>query len=929
MSKLIQPSFAGGEVSPDVAARVDLSKRAVAVEKAENFTVKATGGMESRAGMRFVGQAKYTLATRIIPFEFNSEQTYIIEVGPLYMRFYRDGGQILAAGNNPYEIATPYAEADLFDLDFAQSGDVMTIVHPDYAPRELVRISDTNWTLTEITFAPSIAAPSDLNVTVNFQQGGVITDVTLSDPAVVTSANHGLPAGARVFITVIIGPSNLNGNVYSVTPLSADTFRLEGSDTSSEPAYVSGGIWRVSSGPVRYKVTAVSAATGEESQAGLFIGPVPINAISKANPAVLDTTVQHRLVDGDEIYITGVGGMTELNNRRFIVSVVDPNTVKLYRTDRSPVDSTGYGTYTSGGFTYAARTWDVTAEALSWDHTIEWSEVAGAASYNVYRSFNDDAYGLIGRTAGLNFNDDFIAADFTVSPPSFVNPFEEGDNYWPSTTGFFQQRQVYANSIAYPNRFWISQTGAFYNFGASSPVKDDDAIVGSLAAREVNEIRSLIPLSDLVMMTSVSEFRVKGAGDSPFTPSTINIKPQSFYGSTALRPIVVGDLALYMAHGNFIRELSYQFSRDNFSGRDLTVLARHLLDGQTIVDWGFAPSPYALLWLIRDDGVALVLTYQNEQEVYAWTRATTLGKFKSVAVVREGSRDVPYFVIERNINGTVKQFVERLDERDFTDLQDAFCVDAGLSLDVPITIENMTAANPVVVTATGHALQNGDTVDISDVLEVSDKNTRQEIASDDYTGTGFTVANRTGNTFELYLNGSGYDGSGFAAYSSGGVARKAVTTVSGLSHLEGAEVVAAANGYAETGLVVSSGSVTLSAPASRIHVGLPYTCQMVTLPISTYGSANTVDKRTMNISRLTVQVERSMGLWTGPSTDQMREAKFGLPAAYGQPLPMVTEDINVTLKADWSKEKRVVLEQRSPLPLTVLSITPDISVGGN
>ena len=151
MAKLIQPSFAGGEVSPSVAARVDLSKRAVAVERAENFFVRVTGGMESRPGLQFIAEAKTTGTTRIIPFEFNTEQTYIIELGDQYMRFYTYGGQILSGGS-PYEIATPYVAADLFTLEFAQSGDVMTIVHPNYAPRELVRITNTNWTLTEISY---------------------------------------------------------------------------------------------------------------------------------------------------------------------------------------------------------------------------------------------------------------------------------------------------------------------------------------------------------------------------------------------------------------------------------------------------------------------------------------------------------------------------------------------------------------------------------------------------------------------------------------------------------------------------------------------------------------------------------------------------------------------------------------------------------
>ena len=241
----------------------------------------------------------------------------------------------------------------------------------------------------------------------------------------------------------------------------------------------------------------------------------------------------------------------------------------------------------------------------------------------------------------------------------------------------------------------------------------------------------------------------------------------------------------------------------------------------------------------------------------------------------------------------------------------------------------MTAANPVVVTAPAHGLSDGDTVDISDIMEVTTDNTRNEVLSSDYNGTGFTVANATTDTFELNLSGSGYDGSGFAVYSSGGAARKAVTTLSGLSHLEGAEVVAAANGYEERGLTVSGGAVTLSTPASRVHVGLPYTCQLITLPVSTYGSRNVVDKRSMNAGRLTVQVERTMGMWTGPTTDAMREAKFGLPSKYGQPQAMVTENIDVTLKGDWSKDKHVVIEQRSPLPLTVLAIAPDVTVGGN
>jgi hypothetical protein len=852
LAKFIQPNFAAGEVSPAVAANVGLSKRAIAVERAENFFVRVSGGMESRPGMRFIAEAKGTGTTRLIPFEFNTEQTYVLELGDQYMRFYTYGGQILSGGS-PYEISTPYLAADLFELEFAQSGDVMTIVHPEYAPRELVRITNTNWTLTEIEFEPSQAAPTGL----------AITEIKTG-----------------------------SGNI------------------------------------LRYKVTANNADTFEESLAGLSGTTIAITGATQADPVVITTGAAHGLQYGDEILIESVVGMTELNDRRFLVlDAPTTTTIELMSVSREPINSTGYTAYTSGGTVRPAFI-EVDTHVAPWDLEVSWNAAAGADSYNIYRE-EQGLYSFIGRTDRLEFQDNFIDADVSDTAPVAANPFEEGAGFWPSTTGFFQQRQIYANSDTFPNRFWMTQTGVFYNFATSSPLRDDDAIIATLAARRINEIRHIIPLSDLVILTSGAEFRIKGAGDNAFTPSTINIKPQSYYGSTALRPIVAGDVALYLSPGNFVRELAYEFAADKFTGRDITVLARHLLDYSEIVDWGFAPSPYDLIWLIRDDGTALVLTYQNEQEVYAWTRATTQGDFKSVAVVREGDIDVPYFLVRRVIDGTVKQFIERLDDRQFEDLQDAFCVDCGLTLDDPITITGMTAADPVVVTAPAHGLSNGDVVDIADVFEVSTSNTRREVPSSDYTGTGFTIANVTTNTFELQNAGADYDGSGFAAYSSGGVVRKAVTTISGLAHLEGAEVVAAANGYAETGLTVSSGSVTLSTPASRVHVGLPFTCQVITLPISTYGSRDVVDKRAMNISRLTVQVERTMGMWTGPTPDQMREAKFGLPALYGQPLPMVTEDIDVTLKADWGKKKQVVIEQRSPLPLSVLSITPDVSVGGN
>ena len=92
MTKVIQANFAGGEVSDAVAARVDIDKYKTSVYKAENVFVQVHGGLSSRTGLQFIAEAKTPANTvRLIPFEFNTTQTYILEFGHQYMRVYKDG----------------------------------------------------------------------------------------------------------------------------------------------------------------------------------------------------------------------------------------------------------------------------------------------------------------------------------------------------------------------------------------------------------------------------------------------------------------------------------------------------------------------------------------------------------------------------------------------------------------------------------------------------------------------------------------------------------------------------------------------------------------------------------------------------------------------------------------------------------------------
>lgn len=157
--KTLTRSFAGGELSPLLFGRLDLGKYQTGLAKCLNFIVTPQGPIENRPGFAFVRATKANVAARLIPFTYSSDQTLVIEMGVSYFRFHTVGATVLSAGV-PYEVAHTYTADELFDVHYVQSGDVLTLTHPAHAPAELRRLAATNWTLTDISFVPTIGTPA-------------------------------------------------------------------------------------------------------------------------------------------------------------------------------------------------------------------------------------------------------------------------------------------------------------------------------------------------------------------------------------------------------------------------------------------------------------------------------------------------------------------------------------------------------------------------------------------------------------------------------------------------------------------------------------------------------------------------------------------------------------------------------------------------
>ena len=186
-------NFTAGELSPRLDGRNDLAKYSAGCATVENMVIYPHGAAARRPGTTFIAEVKSSAAkTRIIPFEFSTTQTYILELGNQYIRFYRDNGQILSGGS-PYEISTPYLTAELFDIKFAQSADVMYITHPNHKTRKLSRTGHTSWTLSEVDFT-----------------NGPYLDTNTSTTTFTTSA-HTVGTGRTLTASAITGINNDTG----------------------------------------------------------------------------------------------------------------------------------------------------------------------------------------------------------------------------------------------------------------------------------------------------------------------------------------------------------------------------------------------------------------------------------------------------------------------------------------------------------------------------------------------------------------------------------------------------------------------------------------------------------------------------------------------------------------------------------------------
>lgn len=500
-----------------------------------------------------------------------------------------------------------------------------------------------------------------------------------------------------------------------------------------------------------------------------------------------------------------------------------------------------------------------------------------------------------------------------------------GEWGWPATVTFHESRLCWARSTDEPQKVWMSKSFIYNDYVPGT--NDDDPISFELNTEQANDIKWISSSGSLAVGTFGGEFIVSpGNVGEALTPSNVNAKRQTGWGSENIAPKKISNFTYYVQRGSRkVRELFYFWDLDNYKSVDMTILAEHItLSG--IVDMDYQQNPDSWLWCVKENGDIAVFTRDTDQEIQAWSSVSTDGNYEAVAVIPEpdGEYDQAWTIVNRTIEGNTKRFIEYFDNHivDENTLQyKCFYVDSGLTYDaydltdgISLTI---SAATGTVTATSGAAYFSSDMVGKRIRTLDTDGNTAGELKI-----TQFDSSTQVTGTVRLEFPDLTVDGGSWGV---------SVDQVSGLSHLALEEVAILADGGVENNdtrkTVSSSGYVDLDSDFFYISIGLPYSSYMETNPIEADAMNGTAQGKIKRIFEVAIKVYRTLGILIGSSLDDLDAVQFRNPSTLmGEPEALVTGDVtNVVFRGDWNYDGTIIVKQDKPLPMNILGIYPKVT----
>lgn len=955
-------NFNAGELSPFMDARSDVEKYRNGCKTLENFVLLTYGGVMRRPGTEYLGAAKFAnRRCRLIGFNFSTTTRFILEFGHLYVRFWSNGVQV-QSGGNPVEVASPYTEDQLREVQHVQINDILYIVHPSHPPYKLSRLSDTNWTMAEVAWTWPALLEENLTTTTLTCSHTTGNNRTLTASSSLFNANHVggyFQIGHAVEASSVERNIDSNGNSGSISVL-------------GEWEFTTSGVW---SAELFIDQSDDGGTTWEAIRS--FKGSADRN-VTVSGKTEREVLLRIRMAN----YVTGAAWSNNATYAKDDVRVYEGNVYRcvLAHSNTAVAWATTGQTFSVGDIvTYNTRTYkcvrahNTVVSTYPTSVTVEQILTAG----NLYEDNGElyrvrDDLGTDNRTSIIDWPQGTTSLNAIQKIPNRIYRGENGRGFWRCVefrTGTFSDART-ANGVQllsaqspvlahyemsqfekmdfrpFNATYWEPIDFTPFNAKYWTPInyetrvarleKLDSVEYGVVKVTAYNSPTNVtVNVIDPVSKTTATKFWTEGAW-SPHQgfPRTVTLhEGRIWYGGTNRRPLSVWASVV-----------------DDFENMRLTTLS----DGGLFLTLS-SKEANRINWIDSQDRL-MIGTSGNEWTLGAnnpnegITPANVVAKKTS----SYGSKYLPIMSLN-----DVMLFVQR-QGRKVRELTYVLDRDTWVAPDLTVLAEHITAGEIVEVdyqqqTDAIYWAVRGDGTLIGMTYERDQNVVGWHRHTTDGAFESVATIYGIGGADEVWLAVKRTVGGQDVRYIErfrldsreifeaqnkpnwwylDCAVRKtgaASTTVSGLSHLNGRTVGVLVDGAADIDYAVAGGSITLTNPRSTVLVGLPYTSTLQPMTIDVNNLPDGTSRgRKKRMHRLIVSLAKSLG---GEFSTNGSTWNWLYPRNFNDPMnaspPSFSGDVEAVAASDYESTLPIIIRQTQPFPLTVLALVAKLDFYGD
>ena len=679
-------SFQYGEVSDSLSMRVDTPIYSASASTIQNMVVMAEGSLIKRKGLEnhinhgITYDAAYPEQSVLVPFVYDDNEQYLVSIQHQALKVYQiaSSGAVIPINVNITAgtdgVAVPFDREFLKEYTTAQLGDVLYICHPLFAPRLLTRTSLTTFEISTFSFDKRSDNKQTYQPYNQFHPQG-----TKLDP----SATSGTDVVFRVFNTNLTADDNGISLLAAITPSQLENsggIAINGSLASNGTVTFSQArqITITSAGNVsaidfvivgtNQDGVSITSATVAGPNNSTVVVPVLFKTITKINPSTHNVNVTVKIgvsnqeavsyfditgsrsattpiglyassahigstirYGGNEILITGVNSSEQARG-----TILDTLTTRLevlnpFRTNSGTavveVSQPAHGF--SGGEVITV------SEAVAVGG-IAASNLNGSRTINAIIDDNTYSFTAAGSSNASADGGGFVKIATHAPSLDFDEQSFSAKRGHPAAVAIHQNRLVFGGTLDQPDTLFFSKIGSFFNFDVGEAL-DNEAIVATAATGTVNSIRHLVSNRDLQIFTNSSEFYVPTFENKAITPTNLQIKKQTPYGSSFTQPVEIDGATVFVqSNGRIVREYIYTDSEQAYSASPVSSIASHMIDNpkySTVAHSGFnQPDSYAAF--TNEDGTLALFSSNRTERRASWTKLTVEGgRFSSLASI--------------------------------------------------------------------------------------------------------------------------------------------------------------------------------------------------------------------------------------------------------------------------------------------------------